>query len=131
MLVDREFSIGSTDHPQIEIFPYSHYLSGWICIDIVRRVDFSITPMADFLFLALKRWSSVVCNHQTLLTIISLSFTLASLHTTKAKNHNIVFTGQKCHLQLVIGQMLIYLLWGKPSNLSEFVQFIANHFFKI
>ena len=56
MLVDREFSIGSTDHPQIEIFPHSHYLSGWICIDIVRRVDFSITPMADFLFLALKWW---------------------------------------------------------------------------
>ena len=56
MLGDREFSIGSTDHPQIEIFPNSHYLSGWICIDIVRRVDFSITPMADFLFLALKWW---------------------------------------------------------------------------
>ena len=45
------------------------------------------------------------------------------------KTHVIVFTGQKFHLQLVIGQMLISRLWEKPSNLSEFVQSITNQFF--
>ena len=29
--------MGSTNHPQIDIFLYSHHLSGWYCIDIVRR----------------------------------------------------------------------------------------------
>ena len=33
----REFSIGSTNHPQIYRFLYSHHLSGWYCVDIVRR----------------------------------------------------------------------------------------------
>ena len=27
----REFSIGSTNYPQIDIFLYSHHLSGWYC----------------------------------------------------------------------------------------------------
>ena len=47
----------------------------------------------------------------------------------RKKTHTIVFPGQKFHLWLVIGQMLIYHLWGKPSDLSEFVQFITNQFF--
>ena len=33
------------------------------------------------------------------------------------KTHVLFFTGQKFHLQLVIGQMLISHLWEKPSNL--------------
>ena len=32
-----EFCIGSTDNPSIDICLYSHHLSAWYCIDIVRR----------------------------------------------------------------------------------------------
>ena len=50
--------------------------------------------------------------------------------TTPQRQKNvIVYTGQKFHLQLVIGQMLISHLRGKPSNLSEFVQSITNQYF--
>ena len=44
------------------------------------------------------------------------------------KTHTIVFTGQKFRLWLVIDQMLIFHLWEKPSDLSEFVQFFTNQF---
>ena len=50
-------------------------------------------------------------------------------HHKGKKTHVIGFTGQKFHLQLVIGQMLISHLWEKPSNLSEFVKSITNQFF--
>ena len=39
----REFSIGSTNYPQIDIFLYSCHLSGWYCIDIVRRNSVLVT----------------------------------------------------------------------------------------
>ena len=50
-------------------------------------------------------------------------------HHKGKKTHTIVSTGQKFHLWQMIGQMLISHLWGKPSDLSEFVQFITNQFF--
>ena len=39
----REFSIWSTNYPQINIFLYSHYLSAWYCIDTVRRNSVFVT----------------------------------------------------------------------------------------
>ena len=33
----REFGTGSNNIPLIDIFLYSHHLSSWCCIDIVRR----------------------------------------------------------------------------------------------
>ena len=39
----RELSIGSITNPLIDIFLYSHHLSAWYCIDIVRRNSVLIT----------------------------------------------------------------------------------------
>ena len=39
----REFSIGLTKYPQIDIFLYSNHSSGWYCIDIVRRNSVLVT----------------------------------------------------------------------------------------
>ena len=39
----KEFSIGSTNYPQTDIFLHSHHLSGWYCNDIVRRNSVLVT----------------------------------------------------------------------------------------
>ena len=39
----REFGTGSTNHALIDIFLYSHHLSVWYCIDIVRRNSLLVT----------------------------------------------------------------------------------------
>ena len=39
----REFSIGPTNYSQFDSFHYSHHLSGWYCIDIVRRNSVLVT----------------------------------------------------------------------------------------
>ena len=50
----------------------------------------------------------------------SLSFTLASLHTTKAKQaHTIFFTGKKFHPGLVIVQMLIMFFTCEKNHLTN------------
>ena len=38
------FSSGSTNYPQIDIFYSTHHLSVWYCIDIVRRNSVLVTP---------------------------------------------------------------------------------------
>ena len=38
-----EFSIRSTNNPLIDLFLYSHHLSAWYCIDIVRRNSVLVT----------------------------------------------------------------------------------------
>ena len=37
MMWVREIGIGSIENPLIDIFRYSHHLSAWHCIEIVRR----------------------------------------------------------------------------------------------
>ena len=77
--------------------------------------QFSWSP-TDILFSNSKSWfysCQEPVNHADI-----HSFTLASPHNTKAKKtHTIAFSGQKFHLQLVIGQMAISQLWEKPSYL--------------
>ena len=43
MLVQRIKYWGLTNYPQIDIFLYSHHLSDWYCIDIVRRNSVLVT----------------------------------------------------------------------------------------
>ena len=38
-----EIGIGSTYNPPVDIFLYSHHLSAWYCIDIVRRNSVLVT----------------------------------------------------------------------------------------
>ena len=87
-----------------------------------------IGPTADFLFLTLKSWFYSCMQPANSADIHFHSFWQNPYHKGK-KTHVTIFTGQKFHLQLVIGQILISHLWEKPSNLSEFVQSITNQFF--
>ena len=38
-----EFGLGSTNNPLVDIFIYSHHLSAWYCIYIVRRSSVLVT----------------------------------------------------------------------------------------
>ena len=80
------------------------------------------TPTADFLFLTLKSWV-YSCTHPAYIHFHSL---WQNPHHKGKKTQTIVFTSQKFHLWLVISQILFSHLWEKPSNLSEFVQFLTN-----
>ena len=60
--------------------------------------------------------STVVSNQQTLLIFTFINFSKPPQNKGK-KTHTIFSSGQKFHLQLVIGQMVISKLWEKLSYL--------------
>ena len=69
------------------------------------------------------------CTHPANIAAIHFHSLWQAPTPQRQKNPYYCFTGQKFHLWLVIGQMLISHLWRKPSDLSEFVQLITNQFF--
>ena len=86
------------------------------------------TQTTDFLFLTLKSWF-YSCRQPANIADIHFHSLCQAPTPQGQKTHVIVFTGQKFHLQLVIGQMLISHLWEKLSNLSEFLQSTTINFF--
>ena len=89
-----------------------------------------ITPTADFLFLTLKSWFYSCMQPANIADIHFYSLCQAPT-PQRQKTHTIVFTDQKSHLRLVIGQLLIFHFWKNHpiyQNLCSLLQIIFFFF---